>query len=208
MIFKLRQLQCLLVLICCLATGCGAQEDNKIVVWQPDVGIVSTNNILWGTETNHVKVGLNIQYAPDVTNRTLVGFYVVLYNNSNANGNFRPNLLSLGFPPVNSRYKMTLIDDSGNVVAKTKMGNDLDQPFDLHPKRIDIYHGYGVKDFSPFYLDVLTKNPIILENYFVITNAGKYHLKFILNTYTGVDAHRVIQPFYLPVDADIEIKKP
>jgi hypothetical protein len=163
---------------------------------------------LWGIETNHVKAGLNIQYAPDETNRTLVGLFVVLYNSSDTNGNFRSNLLSLGLPPENSRYKMTLLDDKGNVIAKTEMGNNLDQPFDLHPKRIDIYHGYAVRDISPFYMDVLTRNPIVLENYFDITNAGKYQFKFVLNTYTGVDDHGVIQPFYLPVDADIEIKKP
>jgi hypothetical protein len=208
MILKLRQSECLIALISCLATGCDAQEDKKIIAWQPDVRIVSTNNVLWGIETNHIKVGLNIQYASDATNRTLVGFFVVLYNNSDTNGNFRPNLLSLGLPPVNSRYKMTLTDDSGNVVAKTKMGNDFDQPFDLNPKRIDIYHGYAVKDFSPFYMDVLTRDPIVLENYFEITNAGKYHLKFVLNTYTGVDEHRILQPFYLPVDAEIEIENP
>jgi len=197
--------QALLMLTCHFVTGCNAQENSKVTNWQPNVALVSTTNILWGTETNHVKAGLNIQYASDSSNRTLVGFFVVLYNNSDTNGNFSSNRLFLTFPPIRSIYTMTLCDDKMNVVPKTKIGKDFGQPFDTNPKKLDSH--YGQRVLFPFQLDVLPVDPIVLENYFDITNAGKYHLKFVLNTLMRTDAQGT-QPFYLPVDADIEIKKP
>lgn len=196
--------------VCWITTACNAQNsaevDTKASTWHPDAAILSKTNIVWGLETNHIKAGLNIQSASDSTGRTLIGFFVVLYNNSDTNGNYEPDLLSLILPPINSRYKMALFDEKGNAVLKTKIGKANDQPFDINPKRLDRDHGYGLRDISPFVVDIMPFDPVVLEDYFAITNAGKYHLKFVLNVLKGTDQY--IQPYYLPVDADIDIEKP
>ncbi len=208
--------QCLLLLICCLASGSGAKDDSRIPLWQPDPFIINMTNVIWGIETNHVKAGLAIQYSSRSTNGPIVGFYVVVYNNSDTNGNIAPvfktkngyvkqNILSLGIPPDGYRYTMALFDTNGNAVAKTELGKKL-KPFDSQAK-IDNYHGYGERDILPFTLDVLPFSSIVLEDYFVMTNAGKYHLRFVLNTFTGADKLGIIKPLCLPVNADIEIKK-
>jgi hypothetical protein len=196
----------LLIMIYCQASGCGAQEDEQTVAWQPDVRSITTNSILWGPETNHVKIGLNLQYGTDTNGRTLVGFYVSMVNDSNTNGTYLPDRLTIALPPMKSRYQMNLFDDSGNSVSKTKTGQEFSQPFDKNPKRLDMYHGYSIKETVPFQIDIVTFEPIVLENYFAITNAGKYHLVFILNSL--IPNGNSVEPLYLPVDADIEIKKP
>jgi hypothetical protein len=198
----------LLMLICFVAINNGAQESAGGTTWRPDIFTINETNIVWGVETNHVKAGLAFQYATGPSNRTLVGFFFALYNNSDTNGNISPNTLKLWLPPLNSRYNMTLFDSRNNVIAKTEFGKSLDQPFDATPNldNIDIYHGYVGLGLIPFNMDLKGLDPIVLENCFTITNAGKYHLKFVLNTLRGDD--QGIQPLYLPVDANIEIKKP
>ena len=101
---------------------------------------------------------------------------------------------------------MNLFDDNEKAVSKTKIGLKFSQAFDKYPKRTEVNQGYAIKDVIPFQIDVVAFEPIVLENYFEITNAGKYHLKFVMNSLLG-DGHSV-GPFYLPVEADIEIKKP
>ena len=212
----------LLALVCCLATECSAKditnEDVRMISWQPDPYIISEANTSWGKETNHVKAGLNIQYASDSTGHTLVGFVVVLYYNGNTNGNVTlvlgvtnrsvmADCFSLMLPPLSSRYQMTLFDEKGNIVAKTKTGESLSQRLDTKPSKVDMYHGYVNVCPFPSKLDVLPSDKVVLEDCFDITNAGIYHLKFVLNTLKWTD-DQGNQPFYLPVDANIEIKKP
>ena len=197
---------CLFLLICSAITGCDAQTGTTITTWNPDIYILSLTNTVWGAETNHVKAGLNIQYSTDSTGRTLAGFVVAMYWDCDTNGNLRPNVMSLAMAPTNSRYTMALYDERGNAVAKTKFGKEHDQPFNTSPKDLFFYHGYGPVDIFPLQLDVLVSERVVLENYFVITNAGKYHLNFVLNTLKG-DEHG-IQPWYFPVNTEIEIKKP
>jgi hypothetical protein len=192
---------------------------HAVDAWQPDPN-TGWDNPLWGSETNHLKVGLLLQYAPG-TNRTFVGFYRVLNNSSTTNGNSRPDLLQLWLPPFDSRYRMELTDTNGNPVPKTDKGKVLGKPIDQPFKR---YRG-GISEgvnFAGGYLGrpLLPNVPepadsFILEDYFSITNAGKYHLKFemqviwITNGWKGSLLKSNPPAIWLPpVDAEIEIKNP
>jgi len=46
---------------------------HAVDVWQPSDDKDFEKDTLWGSETNHLKAGMLLEYAPD-TNHTLVGF--------------------------------------------------------------------------------------------------------------------------------------
>ena len=199
----------LLALTLGVAAGCDAHDaepkNTKARTWEPKMSLISKTNIIWGMETNNIKAGLNIQYSSGAAAHTSVAFFVVLFDSNYPDLNFPPDGL-MCFPPVSSRYTMILFDGQSNVVAKTEAAKKNELSFDGHlPRNADIYHGYGARKLTPFGLDVLPFDPVILEDYFNITNAGIYHLKFVLNTYID---NQGAKPFCLPVEADIIINKP
>jgi hypothetical protein len=199
--------KCLLALVYLWAVEYCAGGDSGVTPWQPDPYIINESNVIWGVETNHVKAGLSIQYSSDLTNRTLVGFVVVLYWDSSTNGNSKGDFLSLLLPPINTRYNLSLLDDKGMAVAKTEIGKTFAQVFDANPKTFDVDNGYVAVGMFPSRIDVLPSDRVVLENMFAITNAGQYHLNLVLNTFKWTD-DKGNRPFFLPVQADIEITHP
>jgi hypothetical protein len=190
--------------------------------WQPNGDHDFDKNTLWGSETNHVKAGLLLEYAPD-TNRTLVGFYPVLNNSSATNGNIRPDVLQLWLPPFDSRYRMELIDTNGNAVLKTAKGKVLGKPIDKPFKHyrggisegVNIAGGYRGRPLLPNVLEDVPSDPFVLEDYFNITKAGKYHLTFEMRVmwftsgWEGSLGESNLPTVWLPpVNAEIKIEKP
>jgi hypothetical protein len=178
--------------------------------WQPEVFYGYDKDTLWGTETNCVKAGLLLQYAPD-TNRTLVGFFPVLNNSCATNCPVGENNLWLWLPPFHSRYRMNLTDAKGMAVPKTEKGGAFGKAIDL-PLRvrtgINVSAGYQGKVLLLNTPNVILSDPFVLEDYFIITNAGKFHLKFEMMV-VWPNASNPTNAIHLPpVDADIEIRIP
>jgi len=131
----------------------------------------------------------------------------------------RTNHLWLYLPPMKSRFQLTLLDENKNTVTKTEKaeqsGAPLTQPFRL---TTDINIRAGYSGLPPLYsnepesLDLYRVN---LRDYFVLTNTGKYNLKFIMTViwfppkwkgdYKSPNVPMVALP---PVKAQIEIKGP
>jgi hypothetical protein len=192
-------------------------ENKSLANWQPDIYAVNKANTIWGSETNHVQVGLNVQYSSGPNGSASVGVVVALFYDSDTNRDFTPFIttngtrekdhFSLMLPPKASRYKLVLFDRDGNIVPKTKVGESFDQPFDTNPKKLDKYRGYVNVVLFPLQVDVLPEDKLILQEVFNIPKPGKYHLQFVLNTLVAT-GDSGIGPFYLPVDVDIEISEP
>jgi hypothetical protein len=194
--------------------------------WQPDLSAPNMDpdiNTQWGLETNNVKVGLLIQDSSDASNHTMVGFYPVLNNSSATNGNATPGRLNLWLPPFDSRYRMELIDANGNAVPKTAkgkvLGRPIDQPFKHYrggiSEGVNIAGGYRGRILLPNTRDLIPTDAFVLEDYFAITNAGKYHLKFEMQVIwitsgwkSSLLKSNPPAMWLPPVNAEIEIKKP
>jgi hypothetical protein len=196
---------------------CVALFGYKANAWEPNTDKDFDKDTIWGVETNCLKAGLLLQYAPD-TNHTLVGFYPVLNNSSTTNGNADPDHLWLWLPPFDSRYQMQLTDINGNSVPKTAKGKALgkliDQPLELR-MGVNFAAGYRGQIIRPNSPDVIPTDPFVLEDYFTITNAGNYHLKFemhviwMTNGWKGsLMKSNPPAMWLLPVNAEIEIKNP
>jgi hypothetical protein len=194
---------------------------HAVDAWRPDLSAPNMDpeiNTHWGLETNHVKVGLLIQNSSAASNHTLVGFYPVLNNNSATNGNARPDVLQLWLPPFDSRYRMELTDTNGNAVPKTAkgkaLGKPIDQPFERRGTgiRVNFEAGYLGRTLLPNVPE--PTDPFVLKDYFNITNAGKYHLKFEMRVIwitEGREHSTKSNPpamWLPPVNAEIEIKNP
>ena len=80
---------------------------------------------------------------------------------------------------------MELQDNNGQSVAKTQKGQALNEvltePFGL-TSGINKLAGYGgIPPLHPNYSEMLDGSEFTLQDYFVITNSGKYFLKFQMN---------------------------
>lgn len=138
-------------------------------------------NLHWGTETNCLKAGVVIRYAP-VTNLSFPELTPALYYSCESSSNPDwPNHLRLWMPPFNSRYQLELVDQKGHAVPKTEegkaLGRTIDQPLMLSDG-INYKAGYRRCILTLKTIDTLEADPIPLEKYFVITNTGKYNLEF------------------------------
>ena len=127
----------------------------------------------WGGETNGVKSALHIETLPSTN--TLIKCTPILKNS-------RTNSLLLYFPPLKNRYIMELKDSNGRPVEKTGMGKALNEaltePFGL-TTGINQSAGYRrLPPMDPNYSSRLDGYEFNLQDYFVITNSGKYSLTF------------------------------
>jgi hypothetical protein len=180
---------------------------NVLIAWQPTTDMDWNKDTVWGTETNYLNAGLLLQCAPE-TNHTTVGFFPMLYNDCATNGNISPDMLQLWLPPFESCYQMTLVDDKGNSVPKTAKGKALGKPISQPLKirgGINYAAGYRGRILGPKTPDAIPQ-PFVLEDYFSITNAGKYHLEFEMQVLKGTKQGP--QQYHLPVNVEIEIRKP
>jgi hypothetical protein len=179
---------------------------SNVGIGQPFIDDDYFKDTIWGKETNGVKAGLMFQYTPD-TNHSLVGFIPALNNGCTTNVDF----LCLFLPPFDSRYQMALRDANGMAVPKTAKGKALGSPI-TKPLRGRI--GINLKaGFIPRYLvlnnpNVQVSDTFVLKDYFVITNAGKYHFQFDMMVIRPSKENPTNVVHLPPVNAEIEINKP
>lgn len=197
------------------------------VIWQ-DKGVY------WGTETNHIKAGLWMRYSTNVTNRTLVQILPVIYNGSASNdiAAYPVGGALLWLPPLPSRYQMDLYSSNGIPVPKTSEGKMFGKKMDVNPKPLPI-GGAGRFFREPGFLEFVAKldetnqtgtfgptpvisgiprpfEPFILQDLFKIAEPGKYRLEFVVRALkrNGPTIIPYLQACYLPVNVEIEVKKP
>lgn len=215
--------------------SCSADEgkivDTKNVVWREQ-------GVYWGDETNHIKAGLLLKYSLNTTNQTLVQITPLIFNGSISNMTpvcFGDKMF-LWLPPLASRYQLTLLDGNGMPVTKSSKGRSLGEPLDVNPKPPRPANPFGPIMGSlqnPFrdpgyrvcYVKLNATNQItyydrptaeefpetfVLQDLFKITAAGKYRLKFELRALKPKFGMTTVnlQPYYLPVNVEIEILKP
>jgi len=187
--------------------------------WEPSTAKIEgfEKNAFWGSETNCLKAGLSMQSTHD-KGHTLVGFFILLNNNCKTNIDLRSDMLWLWLPPFDRMFQMELIDANGQPVIKTTrgkaLGKQLDRPLVL-PAGFNSEAGYTKELLLPHNPSIILP-PFILEDYFSITNAGTYKLKFVMKVIKisetlSITSLKKYPPPTIelpPVYADVPIKYP
>ena len=182
--------------------------------WQPSIAGIDENfadEIRWGAETNCLKAGLLVQFAP-ATNRTLVGFYPVLNNRCQSNCvSGLSDTLPIWLPSFDRCYAMMLTDGDGSVVSKTEngiaLGKQIDQPFRVRDG-INLAAGYHGRILLLNKPDLILTDSFVLEDYFEITKAGKYHLQVQMTIIWPLKTNLTNIVHLPPVNTEFEIKSP
>jgi hypothetical protein len=170
---------------------------------------IMREDVQWGIKTNYIKAGLVLQYSSD-TNRPDIAFYPVLHsdytNSPNSSHEFYPDKngaqISLWLPPIHQRYQMTLWDDKGNLVPKTKWGEGFGQPMVQSFRRIRIEY----QDYHLFNLSSIIPSPILLRDCFNTIKAGKYHLEFEIRAMRETATKPPYEECHCLINVDFQIK--
>jgi hypothetical protein len=176
----------------------------------------------WGGETNGVKAGVYFQLAQNSTNQTEVFFVPTLLSTQTNEDN--PLLGWWVFPPIESRYRMELTDQTGKPVKRTKRGNALGRPYvDSRSNETKFgTPGLGRITSTPNGPEILwemtlegaaTKfNWLSLKDYFEVNTPGRYHFRLQVTLFSSnpgsvapLAERQVLLP---PVEADLDIKLP
>jgi hypothetical protein len=170
--------------------------------------------VYWGVETNGVKAGLYIeklQGLSGLTNRVPIQCHPLLYNSSTNNGNLhRGGMLMFYLPPVESRYRIELTDEQGNMVGKTAKGKAFGKPF-IQPLTLAKGINTGWRRKEQFILLAGEERglpELKLQDYFKIVDSGKYHLHFEMSVLkpNPNDADQVELICFPPVDVEVQIR--
>jgi hypothetical protein len=100
---------------------------------------------------------------------------------------------------------MDLTGPDHEAVPKTVKGAALGAAFRPDPRKVDMYHGYSGRILVPDYADEIPE-PLVLDDYFVITKRGKYQLRFEL--FCVKKSGGKLAEFHLPVTVEVELKNP
>jgi len=167
--------------------------------------IKADNPNIWGTETNGVRAGC---WFPTGTNASSIGIIPELEYGITTNGPADKILVFL--PPESSRYKMALFDEHGKPVSKTKVGESIGKTIQAQPHTINWQHGYVSFGLTRGHLEPTGDGPLLLSNYFQITNSGRYRLELQIGIVWFIPLMKrdaVPQFLFLPpVDAEIYIR--
>ncbi len=158
-----------------------------IAIWIFVVGIIraeppagegtdfSGSNVFWGNETNGVSMALLI--APLSSSNHIPIHCTPIVKNSRS----QTNHLWVWFPPIESCCQMSLMDEKGNSVPKTAKGKSLGKPI-TEPMMLkdgpNIKAGYKMRPLAQNKAEMLSDFSFDLQNYFEVTNSGKYRLTY------------------------------
>ena len=131
----------------------------------------------WGAETNGIKVAMLVD--PLVSSNNVPILCTPVIKSVIKGSNIRTNVY---FLPPESGYQMTLKDDKGNLVSKTAKGKSLGQPI-TQPLMVKIgglnmRAGFKMRPLIQNHSEVLSDFSFNLQDYFVVTNSGKYQLTY------------------------------
>gem|GEM_PF-1326904 len=131
-------------------------------------------NTFWGAETNGLIVGLYVE--PLVSSNNMSISCTPLFKSNVTNTPW------IYIAPIESRFQMFLFNDKGNPVAKTtkgiKLGSPLTKPVKLK-NGINFKAGFvGIPPIRKDHTEKLDFAQFQLQDFFIITNSGKYRLEF------------------------------
>ena len=170
-------------------------------------------NLIWGNETNGIRLALLIN--PEFgSNNVPIRCTPIIKSNQN-----HTNHLWIWFPPIKNSWQMTLTDEKGNAVPKTAKGNLLGKPI-KEPLMLkdgpNFKAGYKMRPLDKDRAEVLSDFSFILQNYFEVTNSGKYHLSYrmriilpqsIKGDFMMLHTTNLPLTTLPPVKAEVEIKE-
>ena len=182
-----------------------------------------TSTVFWGSDTNGLKAGLSMGYYSGqsfqyFTRRSdaipIRCFLVMDYNGTNFGHGFK-DVLILDLPQKPC-YQLDLQDAQGRAVQKTAKGKELSnivpEYYKLSPNPstgsiVDMGHRPHRQHVPNDGFSSPLTEPFILQDYFAITNAGKYKLNFRLCVFVPRgDSSGTEDLFWLPVvQCDIDI---
>jgi len=181
-----------------------------------------TTRLFWGAETNKVKAGLSVGYYSETAFRYFKGdadsipirCFPLLHNENTNTGVLDSNLLVFDMPLSDNGIRLDLIDDNGNPVNKTEkckmLGKTAPTFYKPSPDpRTGVTVDTGWRPTRCMLLSNQSKgigSPLFLDDYFQITNSGKYHLRFGLCAFKSVGAGTNELVHFPVVDAEIEVQ--
>ncbi len=148
-------------------------------MWEVSSLAVGTNDIIWGCETNHIKVGLYISQSPAPSNIDVI---CVPYLNSSmpTNGKADAGHLKVWLPPAKSCCHLKLLDETGTEVPKTEavkmLGMTISEPLMVRIGGINYRGGYTGRTLISGIPEQLPS--ITLQKFFDIRKTGTYRLEF------------------------------
>lgn len=172
--------------------------------------------VCWSKETNWVKAGLLLQYSPN-TNRTDVAFYFLLSNGytndlpDETRGYYPHGMhgieMIFWLPPLEQCYQISLRDENGSLVPKTKWGERFSKPVAAKFNRFrDSKYQRCSLDTNPSI--TVIPSPLLLRDCFQITNSGRYYLEVEICVLKETKSNPPYEECHFPVNVQVEIKNP
>ena len=229
---KFKVAMVLLSLSVAIAIGAGVFTELKLPIggqgntMEAELGAPPPNALskFWGAETNHLKAGLAIAYYskstfPYFSDREDVipiKCFPLLSFAGMGSDNVASNLLTVDLP-MEPCYQLALTDEQGNHVQSTSKTRAMGKSVPYHNQLAkNPITGSIIDTGHRRNRDVLLKGfeskqilPLVLQDYFIITNSGTFNLSFKIcvfipdSEYTETE-HLVWLP---PVNCQIEIKR-
>ena len=171
-------------------------SDKPIKIRDEDV---VNGSVFYGTETNGIKLGLWVSSNNICT---------PIIRNSIRRGDSFGTIL-VWFPPDESCYQMTLKDEKGNEVEKTDKGKKLGKPLTapLHGRTGPNFRaGYKAGGIFLDSLNLINWFPFNPQDYFKITNSGKYTLTYEMKIVWSSENKEA--PYHIPVSKASKTKPP
>ena len=136
-----------------------------------------TSNTFWGAETNGIKAALLIEPIISSNNIPICCTPILKFSIQSSNSLHTVNVY---FPPFESCFGVTLRDDNGNDIPKTDKGKSLGKaisgPLMVKIGGLNSHAGFRMVPIIQNHSEVLSEFAFNLQDYFFVTNSGKYHL--------------------------------
>jgi hypothetical protein len=174
----------------------------------PITGACASDPTVWGAATYDVRCGFWWRSTSDGKSVEIIP--EIRYGDAY---NARRDRILVFLAPDGSRYKMALFDQDGRPVQKTEAGQALGVPTVPHKYEVNMEHGYndyglvrGIRRVT------VNQDKMLLQDYFRITNSGKYRLELQVGLVWGIPlmkTNAVFQFLFLPPavgDVDIKVK--
>lgn len=117
--------------------------------------------------------------------------------------------MTVFLPPVIGRYRFALFDERGELVPRTKARKAIPQLIVPERHGIDEQHGYVLTVVPRGYTEPIENAPLLLRDYFEITNSGKYVLRLQIGAVWSTPGMKISDTpkliFLPPVDAEFNV---
>ena len=117
--------------------------------------------------------------------------------------------MTVFLPPVNGRYRFALFDERGELVPRTKARKAIPHESCLNGTELTMLHGHVLTVVPRGYTEPIENAPLLLRDYFEITNSGKYVLRLQIGAVWSTPGMKISDTpkliFLPPVDAEFNV---